>query len=112
MAGLFVLARQRVPRMPRTQGAAPFAQLDKLALEVERLEGARSIKNLQRAYGYYTDMAPWNEVADLFADDATIELGSDGVYVGKTRIRQYLMKLGDGHVPNWGASPSTCNCSL
>ncbi len=105
MAGLFVLAAATGSAYAADsgRGRALHAQLDKLALEVEQLEGARSIKNLQRAYGYYTDMALWNEVADLFADDATIELGSDGVYVGKTRIRQYLMKLGDGHVGlNWG----------
>ena len=79
------------------------AELDRLTVEVERLEGVRAIKNLQRAYGYYTDMALWNEVADLFADDATIELGSDGVYVGKPRIREYLLKLGDGRIGlKWG----------
>ena len=79
------------------------AQIDTLALEVERLEAARAIKNLQRAYGYYTDMALWNEVADLFADDATIELGADGVYVGKQRIREYLTQRGGGQIGlKWG----------
>jgi hypothetical protein len=85
------------------QGGARHVELDRLALEVERLEGARAIKNLQRAYGYYTDMALWNEVAGLFAADAALELGADGVYVGRNRIREYLTKLGGGQTGlQWG----------
>jgi hypothetical protein len=84
-------------------GASVDAEIGELVLEVERLEAARAIKNLQRAYGYYTDMALWNEVADLFAEDATIELGADGVYVGKQRIRQYLIERGGGQIGlKWG----------
>jgi len=85
------------------QGNVSHVELDQLALEVAGLEGARAIKNLQRAYGYYTDVALWNEVAGLFAEDATIELGSDGVYAGNTRIREYLTQLGGGQVGlKWG----------
>ena len=32
----------------------------------------------------------------LFADDGTIEIGLDGVYVGKARVREYLYALGGG----------------
>jgi hypothetical protein len=76
--------------------AAVSARLDELDQEVQQLEDVRAIKTLQRAYGFYTDRALWSEVADLFADDATIELGADGVYVGKERIREYLRRLGGG----------------
>jgi hypothetical protein len=83
--------------------AASDVEIDRLALDVERLEASRAIKNLQRAYGYYTDMALWNEVSDLFVDDATIELGADGVYAGKQRIRDYLIKRGGGQSGlKWG----------
>ena len=34
-------------------------------------------------YGYYLDRAMWDQVADLFAADGTIEIGLRGVYVGK-----------------------------
>jgi hypothetical protein len=69
-----------------------------LEAQVDRLRDAREIKHLQRAYGYYVDKAMWDEVADLFARDATIEYGNEGVYVGQERIREYLMRLGGGRI--------------
>src|SRR5581483_1392335 len=32
-----------------------------------------------------------------FADDGSIEIGLDGVYAGKDRVRAYLRTLGHGH---------------
>ena len=72
------------------------SEIDALTLRVQKLEGVRSVKNLQRAFGYYVDRGLWGEAADLFADDGTIEIGLDGVYVGKTRIREYLKRLHGG----------------
>lgn len=69
------------------------AELDALTARVEKLEGTRAIKKLQRAFGYYVDRGLWGDAADLFADDGTLEIGRDGVYVGKARIREYLMRL-------------------
>ena len=67
-----------------------------LTLRVERLEGNRAVKKLQRAFGYYVDRGLWGDAADLFTDDGTIEIGIDGVYVGKDRIREYLRRLHGG----------------
>jgi hypothetical protein len=72
------------------------SEIDTLTLRVDKLEGVRAVKNLQRAFGYYVDRGLWGEAADLFADDGTIEIGLDGVYVGKTRIREYLKRLHGG----------------
>jgi hypothetical protein len=72
------------------------AEIDALTLRVQKLEGVRSVKNLQRAFGYYVDRGLWGEAADLFADDGTIELGLDGVYIGQARIREYLKRLHGG----------------
>lgn len=72
------------------------SQIEQLTQRVERLEGTRAIKKLQRAFGFYIDRGLWGEAADLFTDDGTIELGSDGVYVGKDRIREYLKRLHGG----------------
>ena len=69
------------------------AQIDALTARVEKLEGTRAVKKLQRAFGYYVDRGLWSEAADLFTDDGTIEIGIDGVYVGKARIREYLQRL-------------------
>ncbi|HTN13394.1 MAG TPA: nuclear transport factor 2 family protein [Sphingomonadaceae bacterium] len=71
-------------------------EIDALTARVEKLEGARAVKKLQRAFGYYVDRGLWGDAADLFADDGTIEIGVDGVYVGKERIREYLKRLHGG----------------
>ena len=60
--------------------------------EVERLESVRSIRTLQRAYGFFVDRALWAEAADLFTADGTMEMGQDGVYVGRDRIHAYLAR--------------------
>jgi len=69
------------------------AELDALTARVEKLEGTRAIKKLQRAFGYYVDRGLWGDAADLFTDGGTLEIGVDGVYVGKARIREYLKRL-------------------
>jgi hypothetical protein len=67
-----------------------------LQAEATRLQDASAIRRLQRAYGYYVDTADWDQVADLFADDGSIEIGLDGVYIGQQRVRAYLHALGQG----------------
>jgi hypothetical protein len=72
------------------------AEIDALTERVEKLEGTRAIKKLQRAFGFYVDRGLWDQAADLFTDDGTIEIGIDGVYVGKDRIEEYLKRLHGG----------------
>ena len=88
---------------PPANSPAPAAELTALADRLSALEqrktsieDSNAIKKLQRAYGYYVDEALWDEVVDLFAEDGTLEIGLDGVYVGKARIREYLYALGGG----------------
>jgi hypothetical protein len=92
-AALSVLVGAPVQAAPKP---GTDAEIARLSLEVERLEGARAVRKLQRAFGYYVDRGLWDEAADLFADDGSVEIGQDGVYVGKARIRDYLQKLGGG----------------
>ena len=72
------------------------AQINQLTERVERLEAARAVRKLQRALGFYVDRGLWGEAADLFSNDGTVEIGVDGVYVGKDRIREYLRRLHGG----------------
>lgn len=88
----FALAQQAA----FAQDRAMDAELDALTARVEKLEGARAIKKLQRAFGYYVDRGLWKDAADLFADAGSIEIGIDGVYVGKARIEEYLRRLHGG----------------
>ncbi|MET0291799.1 MAG: nuclear transport factor 2 family protein [Steroidobacteraceae bacterium] len=93
---------------PAAHAQSVDAQIEALSARLEKLEGTRAVKKLQRAFGYYVDRGLWGEAADLFADDGTVEIGIDGVYVGKARIREYLQRLhGDkegliyGHLNEW-----------
>ena len=88
------LASSRVAAQPGAQGIS--AEVDALTLRVERLEGERAVKKLQRAFGFYVDRGLWSDAADLFTDDGTIEIGIDGVYAGKDRVREYLKRLHGG----------------
>ena len=81
---------------PAAAAASSDARIDALASQVDGLESARAIKKLQRAFGYYMDRGLWGEAGDLFADGGSVEIGRDGVYVGKARIKDYLQRLGGG----------------
>jgi hypothetical protein len=97
------------PAGSNASGAKPpvdvEAELRRLSAQVERLtaqaqvaEGYMAVGNLQRAYGYYVDKARWDDAADLFARDSTLEINGRGVYVGQDRVRQYMQKFGPaGH---------------
>jgi len=66
----------------------------RISRRVTRLEDENAIENLQRSYGFYVDKALWKEAADLFASNGTLELGGRGVFVGKSRVLEYLTWLG------------------
>jgi hypothetical protein len=83
-------AAQAVPSATQAQ------RLVDLEARAQRLEDLNAIKRLQRAYGYYLDEGRWDDVADLFAADATVEIGADGVFRGRERIRSYYHALGGG----------------
>jgi SnoaL-like domain len=76
--------------------AALRARLNGVTSRAARVDDINRIENLQGSYGYYVDKMLWDEVVDLFADDATLEIGPSGVYVGKGSIRRYLLSLSDG----------------
>ena len=78
------------------QAQSSDAEVAALTLRVQKLEGARAVKKLQRAFGFYVDRGLWDDAAELFATNGTIEIGVDGVYVGKARIRDYLKALHGG----------------
>jgi hypothetical protein len=82
------------------------AQVAQLEARVLRLQDINAIKRLQRAYGYYLDEGQWDDVAELFADSATLEIGKDGVYRGRERIRAYFRAIGNGRT---GLAPGQLN---
>jgi hypothetical protein len=85
---------------PSEDGAALSALQGRIAALEQRktlVADSNDIERLQAAFGYYFDRGLWDEVAALFAEDGTIEVARDGVYVGKARVREYLYALGGGH---------------
>ena len=62
--------------------------------KVQRIKDGNDIKRLQRIFGYYFDRGLWDEMTDLFSDNAVLEYARDGVYTGKERIRKYFYALG------------------
>ncbi len=73
-------------------------RVNQLARRAERLNDQAKVTNLQDTYGYAVDRRLWNQVADLFAEDGTLELGLQGVYAGKASIQRSLEQFGpQGH---------------
>jgi hypothetical protein len=58
------------------------------------LNDQAEVTNLLDNYGYAVDGKLWDQVADLFAADGTMELGLQGVYAGKASIRRGLDRFG------------------
>ncbi|WP_428410350.1 nuclear transport factor 2 family protein [Hyphococcus sp.] len=54
-----------------------------------------AVQNLQAAYGYYVDRKMWDDVADLFAEDATFDVAGEGVYQGRSAIRRRFYGLSE-----------------
>lgn len=81
----------------RAELAALRARQDALELAAQQAHDHLAIINLQAAYGYYVDKGLWDQAADLFAPDGTLELAGRGVFVGRERVRAYLQ-----HLPPYG----------
>ena len=74
--------------------AALGTRLAGIAARAERLTDEIEVTNLQHAYGYYADRKMWDDVADLFVGDATMEIGLQGIYAGRASIRRSLGPAG------------------
>jgi hypothetical protein len=71
------------------------AQVAALQARTQRADDYIALVNLQSAYGYYVDKSRWDDAADLFASNATLEIAGRGLFVGQDRIRTYLHQLGE-----------------
>jgi hypothetical protein len=69
-------------------------RVNQLARRAARLNDQAEVTNLQDTYGYAVDRKLWDQVTDLFAGNGTLELGLQGVYVGKASIRHALDQFG------------------
>jgi hypothetical protein len=77
-------------------------KLDQLDARITRLEDLDQIERVQRTYGYFVDKGQWTQLSELFAEDATLEIGGKGLFVGKKRVLEYMQTAfgPDGAKPN------------
>ena len=98
----FVASAQQAPPpaavSPELQAklSKAYDRVQLISSKAARVSDIDQLRNLQAVYGYYVDKAMWDEVTDLFTDSGTMELGLNGVYVGKSSIRKYLYSLTGG----------------
>ena len=88
-------ARAAKARNIAAETAALQTQVAQLAHQIRDANDYAAINNLEDAYGYYVDKTKWEQVTDLFTDDATLEIGLRGVYKGKARVLAYMRHLGN-----------------
>jgi len=69
-------------------------RLAEISARAQALSDEIEVTNLQHAYGYYVDRKMWDDVADLFTADGTMEVGVQGVYAGRASIRRGLNAFG------------------
>ena len=79
-----------LPAMAQDRAAQAAARLEALDQRLTRLEDANQVEKVQRTYGYLVDKGQWTQLSELFANDATLEIGGRGVFLGKKRILEYM----------------------
>ena len=65
-------------------------KLDRLDARITRLEDLNAIERLQRTYGYFVDKGQWTRLSELFTEDATLEIGGKGLFLGRPRVLEYM----------------------
>jgi hypothetical protein len=66
------------------------AAIAEAARKVARAKDYHELENLENAYGYYLDKNFWDDLADLFATNGSMELAQRGIYKGQERVRGFL----------------------
>jgi SnoaL-like domain len=85
-----VEATESISRPTNKSSTARVAQL---SARLQQLTDETAVRNLDNSFGYYLDRKRWDDVADLFADNGSFELGTSGAYVGRAHIRRLLEVL-------------------
>ena len=106
---IFMLALSACSKSPDQQETIIALQneLAELTARVQANEDFNEIANLQRIYGYYVDKGQWEQVADLFSDEGTMEIAGRGVFEGRERILEYLYHIVPGEENTTGLAYGT-----
>jgi hypothetical protein len=72
-----------------------------LQQRVQVLQATDEIEKLVSMYGYYLDKQQWDQLAELFAEDSTMEISQRGIYLGRKGVRRALELFGPQNIePN------------
>lgn len=77
-----------------------------LESRIDRLESIEAVRNLMYKWAHYIDMAQWEMVVDLYADDAVSELSIDrfpkgGIFRGKEEIVIFYRNFLGSQAEHW-----------
>ena len=87
-----LLAASAVASTSPAMAQSADQKLAALDERITRLEDMNAIERLQRTYGYFVDKSQWVQLSELFTDDATLEIGGKGLFLGKARVLEYMQK--------------------
>ena len=79
--------------LPDRTAAQPRAKAD-LDKEATLLLEQGKAQNLIDAFGFYLDRGMYDDIVDLFAPDATVDVSGQGVFKGPTGVRKFLARFG------------------
>jgi hypothetical protein len=101
----FTVEESGIPLLPPA-GPAPTSRATpaEVLARIARLNAEDSVRNLQHAFGYYVDRRMWDDVVDLFTDDALVEIAptglvrnavqSGGSFRGREGVRRAMERMG------------------
>jgi hypothetical protein len=72
------------------QAQTAAEKLDALDGRITRLEDLNQVERVQRTYGYFVDSQQWVPLSELFTEDATLEIGGKGLFLGRDRVLEYM----------------------
>lgn len=67
----------------------------RIAAEAALLLDESLVQNLQAAFGFYLDRKMYDDIVDLFSDDAVIDIATVGRFEGKDGVRRALAGFGE-----------------
>jgi len=82
------------PETGRDARPEPLSRLAEAQQRIAALEAEDAARNLQNVYGYYLDRKMWDDIADLFEVDGTLEIEGAGRFQGRSAIRKALERDG------------------
>lgn len=89
----------RVAQPARQKSSDPA--IAALQHRVQLLQDTDEIEKLVSMYGYYLDKQQWDQLAELFAEDSTMEISQRGIYLGRKGVRRALELFGPQNIePN------------